>query len=199
MRRTQALIVIMAALGTATLLRFTYYPKWAFESYVSQHRSEYLATANLNEPHGLPYIAGRIVVFDTGDLVEEGSVSERVDTVRYPGPPRDGRFRSRPGQLSQLFDSIPADLKAARPNQIRTVVLLDWRAVRWAPWVPTHAAAYRSTCEVIVIDRSVHAIVARRSFEGYDPPTMMFAGATHVWGMAPTDEIVAFLVGLPRR
>jgi hypothetical protein len=96
-----------------------------------------------------------------------------------------------------VFFDLPAGLRAATPEEVGTVVLLKWGTKMVGMYTGPNGfggVADAQTCEVTVIDRSIPAVVARRSFQGHDPPTHYNGTRT---GPKPVEEVVNFLTGLP--
>jgi hypothetical protein len=101
----------------------------------------------------------------------------------------------------EVFPAIPRELRATRPADVGTVVVLRWsaRPVGHYPGANGGATAMAHTCDVQVIDRSLSAIVTTQSFVGGEPPASVVSGRGHsFYGTKPVQEIAKYLVGLPR-
>jgi hypothetical protein len=100
----------------------------------------------------------------------------------------------------EVFSELPAEMCAARPAEVGTVVLLkwDWQSVGYYAGPEGHHGSGRvHTCDVTVIDQSIPAIVARKTFHGGSPP-LTKVGSGDAYGSRPVGEIVTYLRGLPR-
>ena len=127
----------------------------------------YLAIAKEQPEQGV-YVKGKIVVVDV-----------REKTVDH-----------------DVFFSLPADLRAAGPDEVGTVVL-----VKWGVAFPGHfedksgrdlGVGSATTGELTLIDRSISAILERRTFQSKAVVRGIDGGAK------PIDEIVDYLAKLPR-
>lgn len=131
------------------------------------HIEAYLAMAK-EQPEQGAYVKGQIVVVD----VREKTVDEGV------------------------FFALPAALRASGPDEVGTVVLLKW-GVAFVGHFENRAgvdqgSASVSKCEVTVIDKSIPAILERRTFQSKAVVRGIDGGAK------PIAEIVEYLAQLPR-
>jgi hypothetical protein len=133
------------------------------------HIQEYLSITREQREQG-EYLRGKVIVVNTGD--------KEVDC--------------------DVFFELPSELRAATPEEVGTIVRLKWGTKMVGMYVSgrgSEGAADAQTCEVTVIDKSIPAIVAWRSFQGDDPP-MHFTGART--GPKPVKAVVDFITSLPR-
>ena len=104
----------------------------------------------------------------------------------------------------KVIDSINSDLRndmrATTEAETGTVVWLDWREELVGNY-SSGGGGYVYTCRLTVIDLSIPAKVAVRSFRGSDPPsyvTSQFYGQDH-YGDKPSEKIISYLESLPKR
>jgi hypothetical protein len=100
-------------------------------------------------------------------------------------------------QIDDIYFDLPQELRAAQPEEVGTVVWLEWGADRIGMYTDG-AGAYAHTCKVTIIDMSIPAIIAERDFRGSRPPETK-SGSGSRYGSKPTDKIVGYLKGLPRK
>jgi hypothetical protein len=100
----------------------------------------------------------------------------------------------------EVFSRLPAELRAGGPDEVGTVVLLKWGRELAGVYVgkTSAGAGYRHVCEVVVIDKGLGAIVARKVFRGSEPPSERRGGTDDIYGSRPVDDIVTYLAQLPR-
>jgi hypothetical protein len=99
----------------------------------------------------------------------------------------------------EVSSGLPPELQAAGPEEVGTIVILNWRGDVRGPYVGSSAFGMRHKCELSVIDRSLGAIIGRQDFYGGDPPAVVSANARgDIYGSKPIDQIVAYLTQLPR-
>ena len=142
---------------------------------------EYAAMANLKEETQRgTYVAGKPVLINIGE-----SISHHYETAFT----KDDDFDIDSQSVSSLQQKI--NNHAENPNEVGTVVLLNWRK----EILNTNLAGIefcRVLCEVMVVDVAKHSIVGRKEFAGKTPE------GTHRWGSSPENEIVAYLNSLPK-
>jgi hypothetical protein len=96
-----------------------------------------------------------------------------------------------------FYYELPEELRASSPEEVGTVVWLDCTGSLVGTYTGG-GGAYRWTCETQVVDLSIFRIVGEESFTGSDPPkTKLGSGDEH--GSFPSDQIIAYLVALPRK
>ena len=142
--------------------------KAAFAPFDS-HIKEYTSSSFVQEGGGQAYVIGKVLPVDkTGNMVDRS-----------------------------VFFALPGGLKASRPQDVGTIVWLEWGTTQ----VGTYTGggnAYVRTCEVTVIDKSRQAIVGTADFTGSDPVSGK-TGSGDEYGDAPVQKVVDYLVKLPRR
>lgn len=132
------------------------------------------AEENDPEEGEAPKINGRVLVLDKGSRMVPGVT---------------------PGGISAVHFDLPRTLRATQPDQVGTVVWLKWSRKDRGKY--RTGTAYKVNCEVIIIDAEKRAVVARRPFEGGEPPSSVPAGKDG-YGALPTERIVEYLTSLPR-
>ena len=96
-----------------------------------------------------------------------------------------------------VFFDLPADLRAGKPEEVGTVVVIDWSKEKIDEY-KNGAPAYMQAGKVTVIDHARRAVVASSEFKGAEPPMEIDEHASEGNGPKPTKEIVAYLEGLPK-
>jgi hypothetical protein len=164
---------------------------------------------DLRKVEGDPYLTGKLVIL----------LDEETDYNGFPPPKllRDLPFvderpkkNMRPGsaKFHDLLFSLPVDLQAQTPEEVTTVIWV--KGIKKVAGVykqtgksdglsedfPDYAYKYHAT--VMVIDRTVPAVVAVREILGPDAPKSKTSGGEDS-GFLPVKEICEFLEGLPRR
>lgn len=95
---------------------------------------------------------------------------------------------------------MPPDLKAVKPEEVGTVVHVDWVKQLEANYsYGPGTSAYRQNCTVTVIDLASQGVIAKNQFTGGDPPSSIGGHDTEGVGPKPTKEVVAYLKNLPRQ
>jgi hypothetical protein len=100
----------------------------------------------------------------------------------------------------ELYRQLPADLRANTPEEVDTVVWLEWGEERLGktrsepPMTHYTLEGIRYTCKVTIIDKRTNCKVGETSFQGSDP-----RGKGNYAGDKPYAEILAYLTKLPRR
>ena len=133
-----------------------------------------------------PYVKGRALVVTRR---QDPPVTTREDPV-YWG--------------AQDPDKVRA-LMAEAPEQVETVVLLNYSKERAGDYnivgESGGVAAFREVCEVVVIDRSIPAVIHRRVFKGPDPLSATSINQRQAEVTTPVDlnTLRNYIVNLPRR
>ncbi len=162
-----SLVVGGVVLLVAILLLVRLGNRAAYNARFRAHVDDYLAVSKEQTEQG-PYLRGKVVVIDR----KEKSVDR------------------------EILDGIPSELHASGPDDLGTVVLLEWgRQV--GPVYTNGAIGMIHTCEVAIVDNSIPAIVGRRGFRGSDPPSETH-GRGEIFGDRPVKAVIDFLTGLPR-
>ena len=134
------------------------------------HVQEYLAMAGPAAPTSEGYVKGKVITVDTKDK-----------------------------SIDYLYFDLPEELQAKTPDEVGTVVLLQWGEEQVGHYdSPTGPGAYKHTCQVILVDKERKAVVGGRRFVGSDPPQRKKSSESG-YGSKPTSEIVTFLRTVPRK
>ncbi|MBZ5533257.1 MAG: hypothetical protein LAO20_17650 [Acidobacteriia bacterium] len=105
----------------------------------------------------------------------------------------------------ELQEALPADLRAARPENVGTVVIREFYAAYRGYYAPRSGPdtgknmgpANRQCYKVSIIDLSIRSIIKQQNFCGGLPPENC-PNADCV-GSEPLSDVVAYLVALPRK
>jgi hypothetical protein len=116
-----------------------------------------------------PYVKGKILPVNAGDRA--------VDWFYY---------------------EVPEGMRAATPAEVGTVVLLNWGEQQIGQYGTSGGGAYVRTCRVTVIDHERRVTLDQREFRGGDPPKSSRRGSS-AHGDYPTQQIISYLRGLPKR
>ncbi len=101
---------------------------------------------------------------------------------------------------SDVYFGLPASLRASRPEEVGTVVQLDYgREPGRGVYGKDRLPSFVQTCQVTVIDRASRAVVATALVHGGDPPDHIEDGDKEGVGPRPTPQILDYLKGLPRQ
>jgi hypothetical protein len=97
------------------------------------------------------------------------------------------------------------ELMAESPEQAGTVVLLNYSEEKTGSYKIVNSnggiGEYREVCEVVIIDRSIPAVINRKTFRGPDPlPTRVVRETQHEI-LSPVDRVAVqnYVLDLPRR
>lgn len=137
----------------------------------------------LTEP---PYIKGRALIV----------------TIK-PDPP--SKMQEDPVYWGGANQDKARALMAESPEQVETVVLLNYSKERADSYQIVGekggVAGFREVCELVVIDRSIPAVVHRKTFRAPDPPsaTSISDKQTDVTSPVSLDTVRSYIVSLPRR
>ena len=101
--------------------------------------------------------------------------------------------------IDRMHFEIPDGLRAATPEEVTTIVWLEWDRREVAKYT-SGGSAYQWFCTLTVIDLKTKGRITSQAFTGSDPPKMAFGKRfeSHE-GDKPTQEIPNFLTKLPRR
>jgi hypothetical protein len=174
-------ILLAVGIGVLVALLMRGANQSAYNARFKDHIEEYLAIKEEQPTQG-KYIKGKMVIIKVF-VPDEGhsGLQKEVD--------------------EEVFEAIPAELRATGPEDVGTVVVLRWRSdvVGFYPGRNGGgASACVHTCDVRIIDRSLSAIIANEYFRGGSPPQEAFGNRHHVYGSKPVKEIADYLVKLPR-
>jgi hypothetical protein len=100
-------------------------------------------------------------------------------------------------EVDWIYFDLPGDLKARKPEDVGTVVQLNWSEQQIGEY-DDKAGAFVHLCTVNVVDLAKKQVVASRSFRGGEPPQEKSSSGS-AYGSKPTQDIVNFLKGLPRQ
>ena len=100
-----------------------------------------------------------------------------------------------------VFFALPNQLRAARPEEVGTVVWLEYgrEQDKHYSYGQQHLPAFRQTCTVRVIDQADRHVIANAVERGGDPPGEIDENAKEGVGPKPTKEVVNYLKTLPRQ
>jgi hypothetical protein len=99
-------------------------------------------------------------------------------------------------RIDDIYFKLPEELRATKPEDVGTIVWLDWGEDRVGFYLGSHGDATVNTCHVTIIDKSVPAIVGEINFRGSDPPERSYGSSS---GSMPTEVIVNYLRNLPKK
>lgn len=155
--------------------------------------SEYTNIAGLKTLDQDPYVIGKALIID-----------KTKNEILDPEKP--------------YFFNLPKELQPARPEEVGTIVWLEWGKVAVAKYKYEDASrestlydydANIQTCKVTIIDKNIPAIIGQSNFRGMDPPKSLRVGVNETayikngqlrwYGDRPEEEIVNYLKKLPRR
>jgi hypothetical protein len=122
-------------------------------------------------------IVGKIVAIDQGQSFKEVNA--------------DG--------LSFIQQQLPKDVRADNPDEVGTVLLLDWERRKTGTYGTAKITgyAYRVHCQLFLIDATHKTLLAKRTFDG-DPPPGAVPSGEDGYGGFPTQSILAYLRTLPQ-
>jgi hypothetical protein len=101
-------------------------------------------------------------------------------------------------EVDSIYFDLPDELRAETPDQVGTIVQLNWGKQQVNEY-EGGKPAYKQRCDVLVVDRATMSAVAAETFWGSDPPSQIKSSQSEGSGDKPTDQVVNFLKGLPRR
>jgi hypothetical protein len=141
-------------------------------------------------------------------MMREGELSKFKDLAQSyaqtPGEPDGGEPRVVGKVLpinldgrkpDHLYFDMPEGMRAAKPEEVGTVVLLNWGKEQVGTYTGG-GAAYQQTCQVTVVNHKTKKVIVSQMFLGGEPPqTTKSSTAT---GSSPGPDIVRFLGQLPK-
>jgi len=154
----------------------------SFESNIS----EYASMLQFNKFSNESYIVGKVVVVDLGERIRDALIF--------------------PNKISDVQFLLPEKMRAYKPKDVGTVILLNWTKEYVFSYIPTWKA-YRVGCEVTVIDKNNTTITARRAFKGDDPPSEEYLlgrnpdynKSRETFGETPRRDVITYIETLPQR
>lgn len=153
------------------------------------HLVEY--TSASDEIEGDAYITGKVITVGKGEIYF-GSYG--IELSSNPNK----------AYIDDIYFDLPDSLRANSPEEVGTVILLEWGRNILAEYEGGSVAA-QITCLVSVIDMKKDVIVGRQSFGGSPPETpevrscVGSSGCKSIYGSAPTQNIVEYISKLPRK
>jgi hypothetical protein len=100
-------------------------------------------------------------------------------------------------RVDRLYFELPPELRAASPDEVATVVWLDWREEKVGEYSGGKPACVE-WCDVTVIDRQQNVTLAKKQFKGGDPPKTLKTTFIKGVGPRPYKEIADYLASLCR-
>lgn len=102
------------------------------------------------------------------------------------------------------YDLSSANLLAKSPDDLGTIILLNYRRVFVGNYITDSGKTvpgYTWRCEMTVIDNTIPAVIARRTFKGpsLEREVMIREYEYEIEGDRPDSEIYEYLAGLPVR
>jgi hypothetical protein len=101
-------------------------------------------------------------------------------------------------QVSPFHDDLPSGLRAATPDDVGTVVLVQARSRKVGEY-SSGDPAWQSVWKVAVVDLDKGKVVGSALLRGKHPPFAANIEAGENYGPPPWDDLVAYLKKLPRR
>jgi hypothetical protein len=118
---------------------------------------------------------------------QNGTSKGKMITVKLQGP-----------EIDWLYYDLPKSIRANSPEEVQTVVLLDWKEQVIGQY-EGGGNAIQYACGVTVYDKDTKTPIAYRDFTGGPPPqTTSTSNGSNDYGSKPTAEIASFLQGLVR-
>jgi hypothetical protein len=106
-------------------------------------------------------------------------------------------------RIDDLHFALSDDLRASRPEEVTTVVLVTWGKVKISgdgPISSISSVEYQQTCQVKVFDWESKSAIASHTFFGGFPQGSLRSMEESVTGPKPDDrQMLTFLAGLPRQ
>jgi hypothetical protein len=107
-------------------------------------------------------------------------------------------------EYRQDYSLLDNDVRAESPEDVGTVVLVTYRRQKFGTYTTTgydHLPGYVMVGELTIVDRSIPAVIYRKTFRGERPGENVdiSMSQTEIVGTEPTDKISEFLSKLRRR
>jgi hypothetical protein len=106
------------------------------------------------------------------------------------------------GQISEVHLALPPDIRSEGPEEVSTVVLIEWKDVRVGEYRQSGrdsgTIAIRVDADIRIIDPKNRLLLARQTFTGGDPPSKPPRNAAHARGPKPIAKIVGYISALDR-
>jgi hypothetical protein len=124
------------------------------------------------EPRGKPYLAGKAVVLEK---------------------------TASGGEVSAVHVAQNPEIRAEAPEEVGTVVLVEWKDLRKGPYPGTSQVGYFVQGDTQVFDLAAKVLVAHQVFQGGDPPDYAPRDGGHGRGPKPIAAIAEYLAKLERK
>lgn len=98
--------------------------------------------------------------------------------------------------VDYIYFDLPDELRPAKPEDVGTVVLLQWGKNQVGTYTGG-SAAYQQTVQVTVLDKDTRDIIGQQSFSGSMPPQRKKSSESGT-GSKPETEVINFVKALPR-
>ncbi|MEW6360374.1 MAG: hypothetical protein AB1696_28840 [Planctomycetota bacterium] len=158
-----------------------------------------------------PYIRGRAIVIDEQYSTYKAGPLESADENGICKVPAD--------RISEMHWLLPSSLRANRPDEVGTIVLLAWEAshegyydyAKNHPRFPQSPIAqpnlpkgYAQQCKVTVIDATIPSIICTRTFTTNPPSELPESYKGRLWSNnyiapKPSKKVMEFLTALPKK
>lgn len=99
-------------------------------------------------------------------------------------------------KIDYLYFDLPDNMRADNPEEVGTIVQLNWGKNQVGEYTGGKPA-WKQYCFVSVMDKASGKLFFQNVFEGSDPPSTIKSSQSSGSSSKPSDEIVAFLKGLP--
>jgi hypothetical protein len=173
----------------------------AVKSLFKNHLEEYLTCATDAQARrsATPYLKGKLITLERqADWPEPHS--------EVPEASVSARTVSDYTLCGKLYWELPDELRAESPDEVETIVQSDWdyTVLAWYSDGRQKHAAVRIRCTVTVINRASATVTDSRVFLGSAPPLPDAKYLGRDWerdklvGSDPIEEVVAYLMALPR-
>ncbi len=170
-----ALVIVIPIISVLLYIGIPEFRDWVSQtlhpSPLAGQLNEYINILPIESPDlGHPYLAGKIVIVD-------------IQTKRI------ARVNS-----NSALDAI----RANDPKEVGTIIWLDCQE----QVVGTYGSlgtAYQTSCTLTVIDKGNNMIVGKEMFAGPQPPSLSQNGLDQHGGPPSDDDIVNYILSLPKR
>ena len=176
MKAKTVLLIALGLIVLAAIIQFQVIPgirSAPFQPYVEGYLnvpgfSEDLADRNGHDA----YLRGKVIIVN---------VRQKVDSLHF---------------------KLTPELQASSPNEVVTVVWLHcWDRIEGFYQDDNgyrHGPGTSNRCDLKIIDRSIPAVIAQKSFSGTAPPGVLY-GSNSAAGTDPSGEVIGWLEKLPRK
>lgn len=171
--------VVLLFIGGGLFVYWQVNDRDQLQSKFAPYNQEYLALrAKLNAYSGDPYIRGKAVTVNIGDIAERNAGLSNLDDPYW---------------------NFPSNLQAKEPTEVGTIILLDWKREEVGEY-KDGSKGYVAICRLTVIDKVANYEVASKEFRGEDPPQAKSGfGKKDVFGTFPNDAITDYIRSLPTK